>query len=127
MKDNEFKWLKRWFVVHFVIDIVVAVPLMLVPGKVLGILGIDGGVSLARVVSAALLGIGGESWFGRNNSKKGYIGMLRLKIIWSSMAVLALSWGVVDKELSLLVGASLAGVFIVFNILWTYWFLRLRK
>ena len=127
MRDDNLRGLRRWFVVHFVVDVVVAIPLMLVPGKILSLLGIEGGVSLARIVAAALLGIGIESWFGRRASKESLLGMLRLKIVWSGMAVLALGWGMVDRELDLLVGGSLVGVFIAFNLLWTYWFIKIRK
>lgn len=127
MRKDELLPLRRWFVIHFIIDMIVAVPLMLAPERILGFLGIDGGVTLARIVSAALLAIGGESFLGRKSNKEGFIGMLRLKIIWSSMAVLALGWGIIDKELSLLVGGSLMGVFLGFNLLWTYWFLKLKR
>ncbi len=46
--------LRRWFVVHFVVDALVAVPLFVAPRAVLGLLGweeID--VAMARVVAAA--------------------------------------------------------------------------
>ncbi len=123
MKKDKLRWLRRWFVVHFVVDMVVGGLLMLRPSYVLSFLKIDGGVGVARLVGAALLGIGGESFLGRNSNRKGFLGMLRLKIIWSSMAMLGLGWGIMDKELDLLIGSGLIGVFLMFNILWVYLFM----
>ena len=124
--EEELKWLRFWFGVHFAVDMLVAVPLMLAPRQVMNLLGLEGSVVLVRVIAAALLGIGGESFFGRNGSKESLVGMLRLKIIWSSMAVLALGWGLVEKELSLELGGSLLLVFLVFNLLWVRWYFKLK-
>src|SRR5262245_39541556 len=58
--------LRRWFVVHFVVDLVVAVPLLVAPRFFLGKLGwacVD--PASARLVGAALVAIGGQSWIGR--------------------------------------------------------------
>ena len=127
MGEDRSRGLRFWFKIHFLVDVLVAVPLMLIPRYVMAVLGIEGSVVLARVVAAALLGIGGESVWGRNGDKESFLGMLRLKIIWSSMAILALGWGVVEKELSLVVGGGLFGVFLVFNLLWVYWYRRLKS
>ena len=61
------KSLRTWFVIHFVLDFIFAIPLILAPRAFLGLLGwtsID--PIAARLVGAALIGIGGESYLGRN-------------------------------------------------------------
>lgn len=115
--------LRRWFVVHFLVDVLFAVPLMLAPEITLRLFGwqtVD--VITARVVAAALFGIGIESFLGLNAGRQVFIGMLNLKIIWS----LAVVFGV---GFSLLKGSQgspplawlLVAVFVAFNLLWLYW------
>ena len=76
--------LKVWFIIHFIVDVLFALPLMIIPGIFLAFLGwqnID--VISARIIAAALFGIGLESFIGRNAGRQAYKGMLNLKIIWS--------------------------------------------
>ncbi len=48
-------WLRRWFVVNFSVDLVVAVPLFVAPRAVLGLLGwIEVDPAMARVVACAV-------------------------------------------------------------------------
>ena len=115
--------LRNWFVVHFVVDMLFAVPLMLAPVYTLRLVGweqID--PITARLVAAALFGIGIESFLGRNAGGESYRGMLDLKIIWSLAAVLGML-------VSMLQGAQgsppfvwgLISLFLAFNLLWVYW------
>ena len=127
-KFDRFVWLRRWFVVHFLADVLVAIPLFLNPRLVLGLLGIgDVSVVLARMVAAALMGIGVESWLGRKANRESYLGMLRLKIIWSGVAIVGLGLGVASGEMSGWGGVGLVGIFLFFNLLWIYWFLKLSR
>ena len=118
--------LRGWFVLHFVADIVFALPLLVAPAWLLGLFGwevID--PFTARLVGAALVGIGVESLLGRNASAASFLTMLRLKILWSATATLAIL-------VSMLEGAPLLGwvifaIFAAFHLLWVYWFFRLRR
>lgn len=123
------KSLKNWFLIHFIVDLVFAVPLMLSPVWFLELLGWHSVDPLtSRVVAAALFGIGIESFLGRNSGLESYIGMLNLKIIWSSAVIIGVG-------ISLLQGAQgapimawfLVVLFLAFNMLWIYWRLTLRK
>lgn len=78
----------------------------------------------SRLVGAALLGIGGESFFSRNASRDTFRALLRLKIIWASSAVLGLG-------LALWMGAPLAawgflGLFSLFLFVWIFYAIRLK-
>ncbi len=121
--------LKAAFVVHFILDVVSAVPLMLAPVAVLTWLGWqDVDPITTRMVAAALFGIGIESWLGRNAGAAAYRGMLNLKIIWSAGAVAGLIASLVQMGR----GGPLAGWFIVvlfvaFNGLWIFWRIRLPR
>jgi len=81
---------------------------------------------MTRLVAAALMGIGLESYLGRNAGVEAFQGMLNLKIIWSAFAVL----GLVVSVLSL-GGPGMAwliiAIFVGFNILWVYYRLQLRQ
>ena len=121
--------LKTWFVIHFAVDMLFAVPLMLAPVFTLRLVGweqVD--PFTARLVAAALFGIGIESFLGRNAGSEAYRGMLDLKIIWSFAAVLGLL-------VSMLQGAQgsppvvwgIILLFLAFNLLWVYWRVRLVK
>jgi len=80
--------LRRWFVIHFVVDVVVAAPLFVAPRAILTALGwseVD--PAMSRVVAAALFGIGIQSFLGRNEPREVFRAMLDLKLIWSGAAV----------------------------------------
>lgn len=119
--------LRNWFVLHFVLDLLLAIPLMIAPMVTLRFFGWQTVDPIAtRVVAAALFGIGIESYLGRNAGIEAYQGMLNLKIIWSLAAQ-------VGFLISLLQGAQGAPimawvalvVFALFNLLWVYWRWRL--
>lgn len=119
--------LRNWFVVHCILDVISAIPLMIAPVAFLSLLGwttVDPYAS--RLVAAALLGIGIESYLGRNAGVEAFRGMLNLKIIWSASAI----FGLVITALT--IGGSLfvwliVIIFVAFNILWVYYRLQLRE
>jgi len=83
--------LRTWFVVHAAVDLLAAVPLLLVPDLVLRRLGWTCVDPVAtRLVGAALLGIGGQSFFIRGAGVEAFRALLGLKVIWSLAACLAL-------------------------------------
>ncbi|MBI5391427.1 hypothetical protein HZB00_00330 [Candidatus Woesearchaeota archaeon] len=82
------KSLRRWFILHFFIDYIVALPLFFIPIWTLHMLRwtiID--PFATRLVAAALFGIGGISFLARNETQEVYIMILNLKIIWSCLAI----------------------------------------
>ena len=118
--------LRTWFTIHFIIDIIFAIPLLLIPVAFLSILGwttVD--PYAARLVGAALMGIGIESYLGRNAGVEAFQGMLNLKIIWSATAVLGTIATMLTYERPWGVWLLLAA-FIPFNIIWVYYRLKLR-
>lgn len=120
--------LRAWFVVHFVADVLFALPLFLAPTVALTWAGwqhID--PISARLVAAALFGIGIESLIGRNANRESFRTMLNLKVIWSATATVGIAWSMVDGAHGRpLMGWLVLGVFAAFHVLWLYWRLRLR-
>lgn len=119
------KSLRVWFVIHFVLDIIIAIPMLLVPELLLPLIGwsvVDPITS--RLVGAALLGIGVESLLGRNASRDVFKAMLNLKILWASGAILGIGLGLVAG------GPPIAwlflAIFTVFLGLWAYYRVKLR-
>lgn len=118
--------LRRWFIVHFVADVIFAAPLMVAPVAFLTALGWDSVDPIsARLVGAALIGIGVESWLGRDRSASSYLTMLRLKVLWSASACVGIF-------VSMLQGAPAMGwaffaIFAGFNTLWLTWYRRLKN
>jgi hypothetical protein len=118
--------LRTWFVMHFVADLLAAIPLFLAPVTVLGWLGWTAVDPIAtRLVAAALFGIGIESFLGRGGSLEQFRGMLRFKVIWSAMAALGTLW-------SLLTGGppaawAVLAIFAVFHGVWLRYLLQLPR
>ncbi len=121
--------LRFWFLLHFVLDVAFAVPLMLKPRVFLNWAGwhyVD--PIAARLVAAALLAIGIESLLGRNDGIRLFKGMLNLKIIWSFAAAAGIAVSIIQHAHNRPMFAYvILGVFIAFNLLWLYWRLRLEK
>jgi len=78
----------------------------------------------ARLVGAALLGIGGAIYFARKKTLEAYEVLLSFKIIWALGAVVGLA-------IELYKGAArslwaILGVFAVFAVTWIYFKIKLR-
>ena len=120
IKDSIPSSLRKWFLIHFIIDILFALPLIFYPTWLLGLFGLPSSEAvMARLVGAALVGIGGASLFSYSKSKESYDILLTLKLLWSSTAILAL-------VLSLLNGAPASiwlfiFIFVVFFFIWLYY------
>ena len=121
--------LRMWFVIHFAIDLAVALPVFFAPREVLGLFGwVSVDPMASRLAAAALFGIGIESLLGRNARSESFKGMLQLKIIWSGFATVGLAWSTIEGNLKYpLIGWLLTGTFAAFQVLWWYWLLRLKK
>lgn len=121
--------LRAAFVFHCVVDCIFAVPLFFFPEFFLSLLGWQTVDPLAaRLVAAALFGIGIESYLGRNSGVEAFKGMLNLKVIWSMAAVAGIAWslaeGLHDRTVWLWV---LLAIFVIFNGVWVYWRIRLER
>lgn len=117
--------LRTWFVIHFITDLLFGIPLLIAPVFTLTLLGwmtVD--PFMRRLVGAALLGIGVESYLGRNASIETYRAMLNLKIIWSGCAILALLASMFGGAPS--IGWLVLGIFLLFNFVWVHYRVRLR-
>jgi len=112
--------LRVWFVIHFVVDMLFAIPLIFFPEAILPLLGwqtVDPITS--RLVGAALLGIGGESLLGRKASREVFLAMLNLKILWASSAVLGIGLGIEAGGPPMALG--FLAVFVIFGGIWIYY------
>ena len=124
MKDVPYS-LRVWFVIHFVVDVIFAIPLLYFPVLTLQLFGFTVVEPItARLVGAALLGIGGSSLITQCAGKESYRSLLTLKIIWSLAAILGLA-------LSIHEGAPTSAwlfvaLFVLFGGVWIYYKKRLR-
>ena len=122
-KDLLRKKIGYWFVIHFVVDCISAIPLFVVPVLFLSWLGwTDIHPVASRLVAAALFGIGIESFLARKSFLVSFINMLNLKIIWSAAAVVGLGISLLQKSQGNPAAVwAIFIVFIVFHAIWVYW------
>jgi len=117
--------LRTWFVIHFAVDMLTGIPLLFFPELVMPLLGWDIIDPIAsRVVGAALMGIGIESYLGRNANIDVFRAMLNLKVIWSSSAILGISLGIWQGGAK--AGWLFLGIFVIFWLVWVYYWRKLR-
>jgi hypothetical protein len=120
------KSLRFWFVIHFLVDFIFAVPLLLAPVWLLTLFRFENPDPFtARLVGAALLGIGGESLLSWNASRDVFKAMLNLKIIWSFAAIGGILLTLIFNGGPLIAYAILV-IFALFNGLWVYYRFILR-
>ncbi len=119
--------LRYWFVVHFIVDMLFAVPLFIAPVWMLTLFGWQSIDPLtSRLVAAALFGIGIESFLGRNAGVDVFKGMLDLKLIWSFGAITGIAISLVKMGGGPLMGWLVMAVFAAFFFLWAYYRYQLR-
>ncbi len=116
--------LRLAFTIHFIVDIVFAIPLLLFPHWFLAYLGFpDGNFVFVRLLGATLAAIGITSHLMKNGGLEVYRAMLSLKMIFSLSVVLGLL-------LSLDEAPRIASYFLVgfmgYFTLWSYFRARLR-
>ena len=118
--------LRLWFVIHFVFDFIFGVPLLIAPIWFLTLFGFENPDPFtARLVGAALLGIGGESLLGWNGPIEAFRAMLNLKIIWSLAAIFGIILTLIFNDAPLVTYIVLL-LFAVFSGLWMYYRFLLR-
>lgn len=116
--------LKSLFVLHFFVDVVFAFPLLLVPTLLLKFLGWETVDPVtARLTGAALMGIGIQSFLGRNASRETYLDFLRLKLIWSGSAAIGIALSICEG--APVIAWLFLGLFGLFFFAWAYWYRRL--
>jgi hypothetical protein len=100
------------------------IPLLLFPQTLLALLGwATYDPMTARLVGAALMGIGLESLLGRNASAETLRAMLNLKILWSSSAIFAISAALYEGAPA--ASRAILAIFVAFCCLWAYYRVRL--
>ena len=115
------KYLPVWFVVHFVIDIIFAIPLLFFTEQFLQYLHFsDENLVFVRLVGAALIGIGGVSFVMHKEGVEVYRVMLALKLLWSGGAIFAIG-------VSLMQGAPqitwiFLSIFVIFFVVWGHYY-----
>lgn len=118
--------LRRWFVIHFIADVVSAVPLFVAPEWFLGQLGWSAVDPIStRLVAAALFGIGIESYLGRNAGIEAFRAMLNLKVIWSATAAVGVLWSQLDGGPP--AGWGVFAIFAGFHLVWLRYRLLLGR
>ncbi|MEW5871460.1 MAG: hypothetical protein AB1894_19460 [Chloroflexota bacterium] len=121
------KSLRTWFVIHFILDFIFSIPLILAPRAFLGLLGWTSVDPIsARLVGAALIGIGGESYLGRNAGLESFRGMLNLKVLWSGSALSGLLLTLLTEGQPVMAWAFVV-IFGGFCCLWSYYRVRLGR
>ena len=124
--QNIPKSLRYWFIAHFLIDMLFAIPLIVAPLYTLTLFGFSGENTLtARLVGAALMGIGLTSLLENKKGRDSYSTLLTLKIIWSIFAEIAIL-------ISIMEGAPntawlMFAIFVIFTITWIKYRIDLGK
>ncbi|MBT3275233.1 MAG: hypothetical protein HN368_18915 [Spirochaetales bacterium] len=119
--------LRLFFIFHFALDILFAIPMFIAPVRFLGFLGwINIDPVASRLVAAALFGIGIESLIGCRASADSFLSLLNLKIIWSVAAVAGILISIAEMGWAPPFALWLfLAIFTGFNALWIFWRFRL--
>lgn len=118
---------RGWFVVDFVFSaLVMGLPLLLVPEWLLPRLGWSTVDPVAtRLVGAALVAVGWQSWRSRGSGQEAYRALLGLKVIWCSL-------GIVGLVAAIGAGApqaswALLAVLLLLDGVWIHYAIRIKK
>ena len=118
--------LRFWFIVHFAADILFALPLIIFPVFFLGLWGFEAADPFtARLVGAALAGIGGNSLLMHKGGVAEFSSMLTLKIIWSSAAIISIVITIIEGGPAALY--IFLAIFLFFSLLWIYYKIRISR
>lgn len=121
MKD----WVRTAFVLHFLVDWMVAVPLFFVPMWSMELFGVEGDLILARMVAAALFAIGTVSLMAHKRGQESYRSLLELKLIWSGLVIVSLTVALLEMYTIGLMVALI--VFSAFAIAWWIAYAEFRR
>lgn len=120
------KSLRAWFVIHSIIDLIFAIPLIFFPIEFFRIWGIEIlQPLLSQIIGAALVGIGGASYLSRNKNLEVFNEMLNLKILWSLTVILVVLFSLFNQiKLFILI---ILLIFILFSSVWIYYKFKVYK
>lgn len=119
--------LRTWFVIHFVIDMTFGLPLLFAPEMLLQLFDIVSVETLtARLVGAALVGIGGTSLWMHKGSVDQFKTMLEVKLLWSGSALVAIALAFGSGAPAFISGLAFA-IFLVFFFVWHHYYKGLRN
>lgn len=126
MKNNTIpSGLRTWFLFHFILDMALALPLVFAPSFVLDFLQFPPvNLLFPRIIGAAMLAIGGNSFVMRNKGPEVYSAMLDLKLIWSGAAILGLAMSVAEMRDPVTIGSL--SLFVILFVVWAYYRNRIR-
>ncbi len=111
-----------WFLVHGIVDLIIAIPFLVAPEASLEWLGwVDIDVFTARIVAAAFIGIGVESLLGYRTEFDAVKAMLNLKILWAIAAIVGLLWSAIAAPAVPWGMWPILGLFVVFLASWIVW------
>jgi hypothetical protein len=118
--------LRRWFLAHAAVDAVIGLPLLFTPTLVLTPLG-WGHVDEAstRLVGAALVAIGAQSYFARNAGVEVYKAILNLNLVWSFAAIFGLGAAIGRGAPS--AAFPLLSAFIALAGVWSHYRIRFKQ
>ena len=111
--------LRIWFIIHFIADIIFGIPLLLAPYWFLNLLGYQAEPLTARLVGAALIGIGGTSFLIKDKNLEQFNALLTLKIVWSLSAILGIILTLTEQT-SKFTWIILI-IFVMFSSTWIYY------
>jgi len=115
-----------WFLIHGIVDLILAIPLMVAPVAFLEWLGwVDVDVFTARIVAAALIGIGVESLLAYRAEFHAIKAMLNLKIIWAVAGIVGTIWSAIASEATPWGMWLIVALFAIFLISWIVWRFRI--
>lgn len=119
------KSLKTWFLIHFAVDYLFAIPLFLFPEQFLAYFNWSSYDPIAtKLVAAALFAIGGISLLARNATKETYTVLLQLKLIWSFFVLAGLF--LVYQQAGGMLWYLVFSVFLGFFCLWFFLYKRVQ-
>ncbi|MDP7140983.1 MAG: hypothetical protein QF362_00520 [Candidatus Woesearchaeota archaeon] len=126
MKQKVPPSLRVWFLIHFVVDMLFAIPLIINPVWFLRLVGFGVVEPFAtRLVGAALIGIGGVSLAAHKAGVETFNSLLTLKILWSFSAMLGIILTLIQGGSK--VGWFILAMFFVFSGVWVYYKKRINK
>ena len=115
------KGLKKWFIVHAVVDLIFGIPLLIMPIITLTLLGwkiIDPFAS--RLLGAVLVGIAVLSIAcNKSNNIYAFKTALKFKSTWGSLAFLVAIYSALTTEITFAWIAAI--IFLMFSIAWNYY------
>lgn len=111
------KNLKAWFLVHFGVDMLIGIPLLMAPVELVNAFGLQmTDTYMARIVGAALIAIGMTSAIVQDEGEEVFMVMLKLKMLWSGFAIVGMLFALAAGESQVL--WIFIGIFAFFFHLW---------